>query len=155
MVVSGNELRDLDDIRSLKITKPPISEHCNVWTSLFVSPYLRTLWTGAIKCAPLRGNRDTKMTNLIDGRHSKGSQLMKLKPPIKKKENKVKKINTRKDGKGLYALMGSIKKTQAWCQTAPWSKKMIKESRSTTKNRDKREEKTCRENREDDQREQG
>ena len=34
-------------------------------------------------------------------------------------------------------MMGSIKKTQAWCQNAPWSKKMIKESRSTTKNRER------------------
>ena len=33
--------------------------------------------------------------------------------------------------------MGSIKKTQAWCQNAPWSKKMIKESRSTTKSRER------------------
>ena len=53
-------------------------------------------------------------------------------------------------------MMGSIKKTQAWCQNAPWSKKMIKESRSTTKNREReREEKTCPENRKDDQRDQG
>ena len=38
-------------------------------------------------------------------------------------------------------MMGSIKKTQAWCQNAPWSKKMIKESRSTTKNREREKKK--------------